>query len=167
MNKTKSIAYGGMITLLSVVSLYCTGILPTNKLLFLALSSFLLGIIVLDYGIKQSLLVYIATSLLSLILVPNKVIVILYVVYFGYYGILKSLIEKLNNLFLEWILKLLSFNIAMVGTYLLASKLLFGSTTSILPLWALYIGIQPLFILFDYMFSLAIKFYKARIRNRI
>jgi len=167
MNKTKQITYGGMITLLSVASLYCTGIMPTNKLLFLALSSFLLAIIVIDYGIKQSLLVYIATSLLSLILVPNKAIIILYIVYFGYYGILKSLIERLGNLFLEWFLKLLSFNMAMGVTYLLSSQLFFGSTTSTLPLWVLYIGIQPLFILFDYMFSLAIKFYKTRIKKRI
>ena len=167
MNKTKPIAYGGMITLLSVAVLYTTAIIPTNKLLLLALSSFLLAIIVLDFGIKQSLLVYISTSLLSLIIVPNKLIVILYVVYFGYYGILKSLIEKLNNLLLEWILKLLSFNIAMIGTYLLFSQILLGSTTSILPLWVLYLGMQPLFILFDYAFSLAIKFYKTRIRSRV
>ncbi len=165
--KSKKIALGGIITLFSVVSLYLASVVPTNRLFFLALSSFFISAIVIENGSKQALLVYISSSLLSLIIIPNKLIVLPYIFFFGYYAVLKSLIEKANKLPTEWLLKLLSYNIAMYAVYLLTSKMFFDSITVKLPIWVVFIAMQIIFILYDYSFSLAIQYYNTRLKNRI
>ncbi len=48
---------------------------------------------------------------------------ILYVMFLGYYPVLKSIIEKINKEFIEWILKLVCFNAAAVAFYFVSSKL--------------------------------------------
>ena len=165
--KTKIIALGGFVTLFSVVSLYLASIVPTNRLFFLALSSFFISLIVIEHGLKHALVVYLASSLLSFIIIPSKLIVLPYIVFFGYYAVIKSLIERTNNLLIEWIIKLLTYNIAMYVIYLLTSKMFFDSITVKLPIWAVFVAIQVIFILYDYCFSLAIQYYNTKLKNKI
>lgn len=163
-NSAKKIAHGGMMVVLILLALYSTTLLPFNKLFLLGLSSLFIAISVIHYGKKQAFLVYMASSLLSLMLIPNKGIGLAYLLFFGYYGILKSLIEGFHNLFIEWILKLVCFNSAIVGIYLLTSKLFLTEIASSLPLEILILVMEVLFILYDYVFSLAIQFYNRRKR---
>ena len=46
---------------------------------------------------------------------------ILYISFFGYYPILKSVIEKINKPVIEWLLKLTVFNAAAVVSYFILS----------------------------------------------
>ncbi|MCR1898378.1 hypothetical protein NSA47_05165 [Irregularibacter muris] len=161
-SNTKKITFGAMMVILTVLTLYSTSLLPFNKLFLLGLSSFFITIVVIHHGKRQGLLVYTASSLLSLMVIPNKAIALAYVLFFGYYGVLKSFIEGVNNLFIEWVLKLLCFHIALVAIYLLASKLFFEEITLALPLGALILAMAGLFIFYDYILSRAIQYYNHR-----
>ena len=63
-------------------------------------------------GVKNTIVVYGAVSLLSLFIIPSKLISIAYILIFGSYGFVKYFIEKLRNIPIEIILKLLYFNIS-------------------------------------------------------
>ncbi len=105
-------------TAVSVVLLYAASVLPTGRLALVAIASILPAAAVLSGGIKWGLLVYAATAALSLILLPNKTAALLYAVLLGHYSLLKSLIERLNHrLVLEWILKLVVFNVLLAAVY--------------------------------------------------
>jgi len=165
--KTKKVALGGIVTLFSVVSLYVTTIIPTNRLFFLALSSFFISLIVIEYGNTYAFLTYLASSMLSLLIVPSKSIVLMYILFFGYYAILKGLIEKIDKLLIELIIKIMVFNIAIAITYFTVSKFFFDTIAIEIPLWLLIIVFEILFLIYDYCFSLAIHYYITSIKNKL
>lgn len=115
--KTRTLATAALMTAVSVVLLYAASVLPTGRLALVAIASILPAAAVLSGGIKWGLLVYAATAALSLILLPNKTAALLYAVLLGHYSLLKSLIERLNRLVLEWILKLVVFNVLLAAVY--------------------------------------------------
>lgn len=166
-NKSKQIALGGIITLLSTVSLYISSILPTNKLLFFALSTFLFSVTIIEVNIKFTLLVFFSSSLLSFIIIPNKIIILPYVIFFGYYAIIKAIIERINILAVELLLKLLLFNLSMYIIYTLANNVIFGEIIINIPVWVVFLLMQLAFIIYDYAFSIVIYLYRRKIRPKI
>lgn len=161
------VSYGGMVNLLSLMSLYLASILPTNRLFFFGLSSIFLASILLEFGVKFAFVNYVSSSILIVILIYNKVIIIPYVLFFGYYAIIKYYIEKINNFFIEWIIKISLFNITMYLIYLIVDKLFIGDIKINLPFWIITILAQIVFIIYDYAFSVAIGYYVKNFRNKI
>ncbi len=109
---TKKLTLCAVLIALSVVLLYLSTILPTGRLTLIAIAGMLPAIAVISGGLKPGFLVYLATSLLGLILAPSGGI--MYLLIFGHYPMLKQLIERLNRLWLEWIIKIVIFN-ALLG----------------------------------------------------
>jgi hypothetical protein len=159
MNKASNMAKGGMITALSIMLLYMSSILPTNKLSFIIVASFLIPLSIINLSFRTSLIVYSAVSLLSLFLLPLKGIAILYIMFFGLYGFVKFLIEKIRNTPIEIFLKLVYFNIVLVILILLYKQ--FFATMIDIKYLTTYllvslIIIQFLFIFYDYLVTLMI-----------
>lgn len=79
----------------------------------------LLGLVTLmlnkTFGKSCAMYVYIAVSLLSLLFVPEKETVMMYVLFFGYYPIVKPYIERIKVRFISFVLKLLLFNISVLA----------------------------------------------------
>ena len=167
MTKSKKISIGAMITIISIILLYLTSILTTTKIFLITLSSFLISVVVIEAGISTALLSYISTAILSFILIPNKLMVIPYVILFGQYPIVKYYIEKLNNFILEWIIKLLCFNIAVYLNYIIFTMFISRDVNIPLSIWIIILGLQAIFILYDYMFNRFISYYRNRIRKHI
>ncbi len=105
---------GGMAAALSLLFMMLTGVFPLMDYTLPALSGLMLVIIVVEINTKWAVLVYIAVSLLSLFIAPLKESAVLYIAFFGYYAIVKSYLERLRNRIVEWILKFLLFNAAIV-----------------------------------------------------
>ncbi len=116
--KTKAIAFGGILSGLAVVLMLLTGIFPFAEYSLPAMAGMLLILMVIEYGYKKAILCYIAVALLSLILAPSKEAAVLFAGFFGYYPILKGKLETLKSRVVEWILKLLVFNAAIILSYL-------------------------------------------------
>lgn len=165
-------ALGGLLTALTFIILYLTLLIPTNTLTLFTLASFMVPIALIRSNLKTALLVYISSSLLSVIILPIN-ISLMYITFFGCYGIIKSLIERLDRLTLEWILKLIFFNIIFIICFNMIQVLLgpnFFDTlknlaTRLMPslpngyLILLWLAGQFGFIVFDYALTLLIDMY--------
>ncbi|MTI65255.1 MAG: hypothetical protein FH753_01490 [Firmicutes bacterium] len=164
--KSKGLVYGAIVTSLTLICLYLTNIIPTNKLFLLALSSSFLSIIVIEYGIKYALLTYISTSILGSFFIQNKIIIVFYIIFFGYYGIIKYYIERIRNIYIEWILKFSFFNVILLITYFLVSKYLINIDILSYKLIKLII-LQLIFLIYDYFYSIMISQYLKRIKKNV
>lgn len=164
---SKKIALNGILGALAVVSLLLAAIIPTNTLSFYALSSFFISVVIVENGIRAGWLFFVATSLLSLIVVPEKLALVPYVVFFGIYGIVKYYIEKLNKLALEYVLKFIYFNIC-AGIAVVTVRQLFNTAlVSRLPWWLLVIALEIVFFVYDYVYTLFIGYYRDKLRSRL
>lgn len=178
--KAGDLTLGGILVALSLVLLYLTTLIPTNTLALLTLVSFMPPIALMEKGPKTALLVYICTALSSLLFMPPN-ISLLYLLFFGLYGIIKGFIERLNKPFIEIILKLLFFNsMFLIGlfifkgllnislqnnlTHLLAyfSAKPLNSLSGFMILWGI---MQPIFLIYDYALTLLVGYYAHLIKK--
>ena len=112
-------ALGAMAVALSVVLM-----LPTvmNSLVYAlpAFAGILTLFCVIELGKSWAIGVYAATATLSLLLLPNKEAAVMYAAFFGYYPVVKALLEgRALPRVLEYLFKFLVFNASVVAAYLL------------------------------------------------
>jgi voltage-gated potassium channel Kch len=126
LRKTESqkIALCGVLSALSVVVLLVGNVLQIGTYAAPMLASFLLIPVLEDYGKKYALLLYAVVSLLSLFLVPDKELVLFYVLVLGYYPVLRVKLNTIKSRWVRWIIKFAVFNAATVLVYLLLFALL-------------------------------------------
>lgn len=158
MDRTGKLTRGGLFTALSLICVYISTIIPASKLYLLGISSCVIIISVITTGIKNSIIVYTASSILCIILIGLKWNVLAYIILFGSYGFIKYFIERLNNLVLEIILKLVFFNIAVLIIYYLFILLLGTQPNIKIPLAFAYVMLQPVFLICDYAITLFISY---------
>jgi hypothetical protein len=162
--KTKRLALNGILGAIAVICLLLANILPTNRISLYALSSFFVSISVIENGIKAGWIFYAATCMLSFIVLPDKLGVIPYAIFFGLYGIVKFYIERLNRLVLEYILKFVYFN-ACVGIAIAALNGFFRyELSAALPIWLLVIAAEVVFFIYDFVYTLFINYYRNKLR---
>lgn len=161
-NKSSVIARGGLITALGVLCVYLSSYLPTDKIFLQSIGSCLILISILTTGIKNSILVYFSTVILSLLICGIKLTTIAYIMFFGLYGFVKYYIERLNKIVVEYILKLIYCNLCLYILFLIYKIFLpslFNLNTSI---YIIAFGIQIVFIVYDYVLTVFISYFKKR-----
>lgn len=161
-NKSSVIARGGLTTALGVLCVYLSSYLPTNKIFVLALGSCLILISILTLGIKNSLLVFFSTALLSILISGIKLTSLAYLLFFGSYGFVKYYIERLNKIVLEYVLKLLFCNLCLfilLYIYKVFFPALFSFTTSI---YIIIMIAQIAFLVYDYALTVFISYFRKR-----
>jgi hypothetical protein len=161
MNKTSSLAKGGMYTALSLIMIYFANILPTSKLTFLAIAASIIPLSILTTDIKNSVAVFAATSILSLLL-GLRGAAITYALFFGLYGFVKYFIEKLRKLPLELAIKLIFFNISFFSIYFIYKAMFLDIPVVKLPLYLIIIVLEIAFIAYDYVMSIIITYINNR-----
>ena len=98
---------------------------------------------------------------------PNKLAMIPYAFFFGYYGILKFYVEKLHSGILQVIIKAAFFAAVLCTGLLGFKKLLLGSIhLPDYPVWILIIAGILMMLIYDYIYTLCINFYLKRIRRK-
>lgn len=164
--KSRDIAIAGLGAALSEIFLLCTSYMRMNTLAFLCLCALLTAIVLTESGVACAAIGYVATSLLALLTVADKQTVLCYIVFFGWYPILKFFAETRQNKISEWILKAFGFHLA--AAVLCALLYVFFQIDIFrlpLPFWLLWpIGIGA-FILIDIVLSLGIHFYLVKRRK--
>ena len=163
--KAKEITLSALLTALTIIILYLNLLLPISTISILTLASLLIPIALIRGSMKSAILVYISSSIIGLFLLPINII-ILYILFFGIYGIVKYFIEKLNNMPLEIILKILFFNVILFSSFFLFKSFI-TIEISKLPTGILFILAQIFFLVFDYALSLLITFYIEKIHKKI
>ncbi|MBS6502960.1 MAG: hypothetical protein KH415_15290 [Clostridium sp.] len=163
--KAKEITLSAILVALTNIILYLNFLLPISTISILTLASLLIPIALIKGSIKSAFLVYIASSIIGFFILPINII-LLYILFFGIYGIVKYYIEKLNKLYLEIFFKIIFCNISLFISIFVFKSFIAIEITK-LPLWLLWIIAQPVFLIFDYALTLLISFYMQRIHNRI
>lgn len=161
MNKTSSIAKGGMYTALSLIMIYLANISPTSKLSFLVIAAAIIPFSILTTNVKNSAAVFGATTILGFLL-GLRGAAITYALFFGLYGFAKYYIERLRRLPLEWILKLAFFNISFFSLYFIYKVLFLDIPTIKLSVYLIIVALEAAFITYDYVMSMIITYINNR-----
>lgn len=161
------LAFGGIISALTLICLFLCSVLTFNTAALLCLSSVLIGTMVIEGGFKRAILCYLTVSILSLILAVDKTVSLAFILFFGYYPILKALIEKINRLYAEIAIKFILFlTVSFVGVYGY-SELFAKSVSEVLPLWAAALAVTLFFGICDYVLSIVFDCYMKKIRPKL
>lgn len=104
---TRSIARGGILTGLSVVILYFASFMQIASWAVTMLVGFIPAVFFLRGQYRAGTVQYIATSLISFFVLPDKVLAVLYTFLFGLYTVLRFHLEKRFGKLLSWIIKII------------------------------------------------------------
>lgn len=156
--KTAYLTRGSILTAIGLIFIYLSTLAPTNKLFLLIISSSLIPMAIISCNIKVGIITYISTSLLSLFIVGIKGSVYLYIIFFGLYGIIKLYIEKLQKMALELILKFSFLNFSLLISFFVYKNFFpnIDLTKFFIPIPILILGMQVIFLLYDYALTLLI-----------
>ena len=125
--------------------------------------------VMLECGGVWAFSVFIVSALLGFFLAPVKGSTILYIAFLGYYPALKILIERLKSKAAQWAIKLVLFNAVFLVLFLLARALLTDSLSGLsasAPMWLVWIGLNIVFLVYDFGLTGLIRVYIGRIARR-
>ncbi len=172
MKNSFPIALCSVITAVAVVIMLITAVLPVAAYSCVMLTGLCTAIIAEEIDGKYALCAYTAVCILSAVLVPDKESVILYVVFFGYYPVLKEFLLKKCKTVFSWVIKMLVFNAACLVSYFTSIYLLAVPRDSFmigdmyLP-WVILIMANILFVIYDYTLDVMKKLYKIKFKKYI
>lgn len=163
--QTRRIAVCGILCALGVICMSVGSLVEVMDLTMIMIASFCTVFAVIEMGKRWAWLIWAVTALLSLLLLPNKLAAVLYLMG-GMYPIVKSTLERWRPLF-AWTGKLVAFNGAQAIFLLLAQKL-FGLTGPDYAFtWGAILFNNVLFLLYDFTLTVFITFYLVKLRRRL
>lgn len=121
MKQSSKTALGGIVSALSVTLMLLTAVIPFMTYALPLLAGALLILMVIEINKRWAFIVYVAVSLLAVLVVPDKEAAVFYIAFFGYYPIIKAPLEKHLPNVAEWIVKFLIFNASVVAGYLVST----------------------------------------------
>ena len=134
MKQSSKCAIGGIVASLSLVLMISVAVVPFLTYALPAIAGAMMIFAVIEIDKKWAFGIYAAVAILGIFLVPDKEVAVMYLAFFGYYPILKSLIESKCSRVTEWILKLASFLSTIVISYFLMIKFM-GVTIDEFDTW--------------------------------
>ena len=105
--KTHALAQGGVLTGVSVVLLYLASFLQIASWSVTMIVGFIPAVFFLRGFDSVGTVQYLATSLISLLVLPDKSIAILYALFFGLFTVMKFQLERRFGRALAWLAKIL------------------------------------------------------------
>lgn len=117
----------GKITLCAIMSALAVVIMLVSYFPYLtyaipAIAGLCVMVVLIETDYKWALFTYIVSSVLVFLFaeLESK---FMYVFFFGFYPILKALIEKINKQIVEWVIKIAAFNASVLTVYGVFSKI--------------------------------------------
>jgi len=163
--RTFRLTFSALICALSVALLWLSSFFPTLSLTIVAISGILMIAVLIECGYKHAVLCFAAASLLSLLLVSDKVNVLFYIFILGSYPIVKSVLEKIRNIKLSYFVKLVYCNLLLLVLYFTFT----GVVMEFIPVTAfvvpvLLVGGSVFFLIYDLALTKLVLFYLQRVR---
>ena len=136
-----------------------------------AIAGLFIMVIVIEVDYKWAFLTYLSSSFLTFLFAEPES-KLMFICLFGFYPILKSVIEKLNKALIEWVLKLSVYSVSVLLVYTVFAKLTDISFEDIGNLGnygavILFVFGMIVFVLYDIALSKMADFYLARFHSRI
>lgn len=122
------------------------------------------AVVIIEHNVRAGVVFYMGTALLAFLLIPHKLRLIPYIFILGHYPIWKTYIERINHPGKELLLKLLVLNAGTGMAYYVFTGLFFAEINLPIDYRWIIPGLQVLFIIYDFAFTLFIKFYLDKIK---
>lgn len=170
MKNSKVIAYSGLATALSVVMLFLGSIVWVLGYTMPLVASLVMIILLDSVSQKSALLTFVSTSVISFILLNDKECVLLYVLFFGYYPLIRDKINEIKPKFLSYLLKFITFNAAMVLTQILCVYVFGIPFDDMLGKWGIVVFVLCLnlvFAVFDKLYTLLLRLYRIKLKKKV
>ncbi|WP_367925450.1 hypothetical protein [uncultured Ruthenibacterium sp.] len=173
-DRSRRVALGGVFTSLSVVVMLLGGIFPFATFSAPAIAGLLIVPVAIEFGLKMGYILYIAISILSLFIVPDKEMSLIFVFLFGFYPLLKANLERIHSKIIRWSAKIGLFNGCVVCMYSLILFLFpigavveeFEEMGTIFLLLLLLMG-NLAFVIYDIALVKLIGLYCAKMRPKL
>lgn len=120
------ISLGGIISAVCLMLMFCTGMFPMLDYTIPAFAGFLMVVMIVETSSKWAVTTYFVVSALCLVITPNYEATMLFILFMGYYPILKFYLDRLESKVLAWSVKYAVFNLAAV-VFFLAFQYVFTS----------------------------------------
>ncbi len=171
------IALGGIIAAFSLALIFMSSMLTMLNYTIPCIAGMLIAVTVIEADKKTAFLCYLTVSILSILITPNFESSLLFIMFMGYYPILKSILERNCNRMVEQVIKFVVFNVAVVLYYKLFMAV-FTSPESdeaflkMLGKYAKYANLLLLgmanvfFVMYDNLLSQLVEIYIKSIRKR-
>lgn len=164
------VALGGIVSALCLTVMFLPGILPAFYIASPMTAGILMLILAEEVSRGWGWLTYFAVSLLSLLVIPDKEAALMFILFFGYYPLLRAVFEKIRLKLLRVTAKLLLFNGCLVLDYLLTVYVLGLPTFADTAPWmyaALLLGANIIFLFYERLLSQLGWFYRKVIVSRL
>lgn len=172
MKTSVKVSLGGVVAALSLVLMLLTSIIPFGTYAFPAFAGILLVLLVFNLGYAYAFAVYFVTAALSFLLVTDKEAALYYVMFLGFYPILKGVIERIPSKPVQYIVKLALFNVCMIAAFYIGITLLsipkesFNLFGVYLP-WVFLILGNIVFIIYDLCITRLVTLYLLKWHDRL
>ncbi|WP_288527009.1 hypothetical protein [uncultured Eubacterium sp.] len=170
MKNSKIIAYSGVATALSVVMLFLGSLIWVLAYTMPLIASLIMIIILESISQKSAILTFISTSVISFILLSDKECLLLYVLFFGYYPLIRDKINDIKPKFLSVLLKYLTFNASMILTQILCVYVFgipFDDMLGKLGIVIFIICLNLVFAVYDKLYDLLLKLYRIKLKKKV
>ena len=124
MRKSDRVALGGIVAGFCVVIMFLSGVIPALYICAPMFAGLLMIILAEEVSVGWAWLTYIAVSLLSLFVVFDKEAALMFILFYGYYPILRRTFEKIGSKALRWIVKYAVFNLFLAADIAVTTHLL-------------------------------------------
>ncbi len=118
------VSLGGIMASLCLLLMFLTAVFPPLNITLPLFAGMLMTIVAIEVSSSWAFVTYATVAILSFFITPDKEAAIFFAVFFGYYPILKYVIERLKSKVFGWIIKFAVYNAALVVIYQLTVKIL-------------------------------------------
>lgn len=167
MKKSRNLALAGIFTALCFVFLFIGSVFQTLDLSAAAMGSVIILIAFIEIGKKWAFGVYIASSLLSLLLLPYKMPAAVFALFAGFYPIVKEPLNRIKPKWLSYAARILCFNLCLFVLAFGAVKLGFTAEFTKGLVWTMLGLCNITFVVFDFALERISVTYAVRIRPKI
>ena len=165
--KTRRLSVCAVLCALNIVIMYFGSIIEVLDLSASVVASLACIFAVIEMGGSYPWLIYAVTGVLSMLLLPfPKSVALIYVLFSGYYPILKARFERLPRV-LAWVVKLLVFNAALTGLVAISTWVLrLPEALFTASVWVYVLG-NVTFVMYDVALTGLITAYFRAWRRRL
>ena len=164
--KTKAITFSGLATAMTLVLFFLASIIDVLDYTVSAICGLVVTFILVEFGTKSALCVYFASSILSLIILPSKTTVLLFVAFCGWYPFIKRYLERLREPFCI-IIKFLVFNLSLALIIYLTKKFFVIEHIPTVGYIILCVVSNITFVLYDVLITKTIWLYVHKYRKKL
>lgn len=166
-NHIKKLSLCACLCAVSVVLMLVGCVIQSLDLTAAIAAGLTVAVAMIECGMGWSVMLYAATGVLALVLLPAKTPALFYLLIGGIYPVIKSVVERIKNRVAVWALKIIGFNLFYTAL-IAAGKFLFTIND---PIFSFNIFVYALgnatFILYDIAFTRLVALYIRRIRRKL